>query len=623
MNYLTLEHITKYYGEKCLFEDISFFVDKGNKVAFVAKNGSGKSTLLRLITGQEKPDGDTYNLHCNKNIKIGFLEQEPEFDPEITVLDAVFEGDSPILGTIKRYEMALVLNQEEQIQKSLIEMEDKKAWDYEVKIKQILSKFKITDFAQKTGYLSGGQKKRLALAKIIIEEPDFLILDEPTNHLDIDMIEWLETFLSRDKLTVFMVTHDRYFLDRVCNQILELDQGSLYKYKGNYSTYLENKATRHSIEMRTLERDKKLFNRELEWMRKSPQARSTKAKSRIDSFYDLKEKTNKRITDDKVSLDIVGNRLGKKIIELHKVSKAYGDLKLLDSFEYKFRKRERLGIVGVNGAGKSTFLKLLTGEVQADSGRVVVGETVKIGHYTQDGLPISDDKRVIEVVRDVAEVIPLSNGKEVTAKQMLERFLFPAPQHRVYVSKLSGGEKRRLYLLTILMQNPNFLILDEPTNDLDILTLNVLEEFLLEFSGCMVVVTHDRYFMDKLVEHLFVFEGEGKIKDFNGNYSVYRDQKKQSEQAETKEKTVKKVVSAPEKEEAPKKRKLTYMEKKEFEKLEKEIEKIEARKITISEAFNQADITPEQIKSYSMELGELEKQLATKEERWMELAEFA
>ncbi len=618
MNYLTLENVTKFYGDKMLFDDISFFVDRGHKTAFVAKNGTGKSTLLKVITGVEPVDGEKGKVLLNKNISIGFLEQEPEFQPGQTILEAVLDSDNPILSVLKEYQNALLENKPEKIEAASAKMDNLEAWDVEVRLKQILTRFNVGQLDQQVDILSGGQKKRIALAKVLISEPDFLILDEPTNHLDLDMVEWLEKYLQREKLTVFMVTHDRYFLDRVCNQIVELDNGKIYRYKGNYTYYLEKKAMRQEIEERTRDRDKKTLSNELEWIRRMPKARGTKSKARVDQFYALKEKIGKHIKEEKISFDIIQNRLGKKIVEFYNVKKAYGDFKILENFNYKFTKGERVGIVGVNGAGKSTFLNILTGADEPDSGRVVVGETVLFGHYTQDGLPLRDDKRVIEVVREIADVILLNGGRKMTAKQMLERFLFPAEQHRLYVSALSGGEKRRLYLLTVLLKNPNFLILDEPTNDLDILTLNVLEEFLLEFEGCLVIVSHDRYFMDKLVDHLFVFKGEGEIKDYNGNYTIYRQILKEEKQNQEKPA----VAKAPEKQK-PKstQQKLSYKEKVEFEQLEKDIEKMEARRTEINEKFNDPSLTPEKIKEISIELNQIQESLDEKEMRWMELAD--
>ena len=474
-------------------------------------------------------------------------------------------------------------------------------------------------------HLSGGQKKRLALAQILIDEPEFLILDEPTNHLDLDMIEWLEEYLQSPNLTLFMVTHDRYFLERVCNNIIELDTGVIYKYKGNYSDFLVAKEAREENQAVVLDKTKKLMGKELEWMRRQPKARGTKAKSRIDSFYKIEEKASQKISKDKIHIDVKGSRLGSKILEANYISKSYGDLILVKDFAYKFKKGEKVGIVGPNGAGKSTLLKMLTQEIRPDSGKVVVGGTVVFGHYTQDGIQLESDKRVIDVVRDIAEYIPLEKGNKLTAESLLERFLFSRKQQQVYVSKLSGGEKRRLHLLTILMENPNFLILDEPTNDLDIITLNILEDFLMDFPGCVLVVTHDRFFMDKIVDHLFIFEGDGKIRDYNGQYSDYRvlhkEELEEARQAERdRQKRIIKPTNEKPKDEKPK---LSYEERKEFNRLEKQISVLEEKKEKITEQFNNPNLTPEEIQKLSIQLGELKNGIEEKEMRWMELAELA
>jgi ATP-binding cassette subfamily F protein uup len=498
-------------------------------------------------------------------------------------------------------------------------MDDLKAWDFEAKIKEILFKLKISDLEQRVSSLSGGQKKRLALAKLLIDEPDFIILDEPTNHLDLDMIEWLEEYLQQPNLTIFMVTHDRYFLENVCDTIIEMDGGALYRYKGNYSEYLEKKAIREEIEGVVLGKNRQLLKRELDWVRRMPKARTTKSKSRVDAFYDLKELTNKRPDNDTLELSIKFNRLGSKILELYNVSKSYGDKNLVKDFSYKFKPNERVGIVGTNGAGKSTLLKIITESVLPDSGRIVVGETVQFGYYSQDGIKLNEDKRIIDVVKDIAEVIPLEKGRELTAAQMLDRFLFTRDQHMVYASQLSGGERRRLYLLTVLMKNPNFLILDEPTNDLDILTLNVLEDFLLDFQGCVIIVTHDRYFMDKLVEHVFVFEGDGHIRDFNGTYTEYRIQKDLEEEqrrAANKPQTAAVAKQNPT-------TKLTETERKELKRLENELKTLETRKRDITEKFNDPTISTAQITKLSAELGEIQDKIETKEMRWLELGEMA
>ncbi len=623
MNYLTLEHITKNYGEKNLFDDITLHIDKGQKIALVAKNGTGKSTLLKVLTGEERSEREDSKVFVHKSITTGFLKQEPDFNPSDTVIDTIFDSNNPILSAIRDYEEAMILKKEgPELQAVLEKMEHHKAWDFEVKIKEILTRFNVKDLQQQIGTMSGGQQKRVALAKVLIEEPDFLILDEPTNHLDVDMIAWLEQYLSLPNRTVFMITHDRYFLDRVCNVIYELDQGQLHKYKGNYSYYLEKKAERTEIEAATMDKSKKLLKRELEWVRRQPKARGTKAKSRVDAFHALKDKTSGRVEKSDFKLEFKSERLGKKIVECHNVSKYFGTFKAVEKFNYKFKKRERVGIVGPNGVGKSTFIKLLTKELAPDTGKVVVGETIVFGHYHQEGIQLNADKTVLDVIRDIAEEIPLSSGQKLTPAAFLEKFLFSRKQQRVFVSQLSGGERRRLYLLTVLVKNPNFLILDEPTNDLDILTLNILEEFLDEYPGCLVLVSHDRYFMDKLTEHLFVFEGDGKIKDWNGNYKEYRAWKREQE-AEIRQQEA--VTQKAEKKEKPvsDKPKLTYEQRKEFNRLEKEIEKLEKKKSQLAEKFNDPNITPEIIKETSIQLNEISDTIDEKEMRWLELAELA
>ncbi|MFZ1455308.1 MAG: ABC-F family ATP-binding cassette domain-containing protein, partial [Saprospiraceae bacterium] len=491
MQYLLLENVSRSYGEKVLFKNVNLSISKGDKIALIAKNGSGKTTLLKVIGGEEGSDGENAKITISKEIKTAILKQDPVFDPNATALETIFDTDNEAIVAVRDYEKALTSKDEALLQKCVTRIEDLKAWDLESRIHEILNKLKITDFNQKTGEMSGGQKKRLALAKILIEEPDFLILDEPTNHLDIEMIEWLENFLQQPNLTLFMVTHDRYFLERICNEIIELDNGQTYMYRGNYSQYLEKREARIINDAINLEKTKKLFSKELDWMRRQPQARSTKAKSRIDDFYDIKEKAQVRLNDDEMKINIAASRLGSKILEAHSIVKSFGDKKILDGFTYKFKKGERIGIVGANGTGKSTFLKIITQQLPPDGGKIVVGDTIVFGYYTQDGLIVNEDKMVIDVIRDIAEYIPLDKGFKLSAESLLEKFLFPRPQQRVLVSQLSGGEKRRLYLLTILMKNPNFLILDEPTNDLDIITLNVLEEYLLDFPGCLIIVTHD------------------------------------------------------------------------------------------------------------------------------------
>ncbi len=620
MNYLTLENITKHYGEKTLFEGVDLYVDKGDKIALVAKNGTGKSTLLKVIYGEESSEGETAKVMLHKDVRMGMLLQDPKLPQDANVMEAVFDSDTPAIQAIKRYERAMIFpeNQEE-MQAAIAEMETHKAWDYEARIKEILSRFNISDLNQRIHELSGGQQKRVALAKVLIEEPDFLILDEPTNHLDLDMIEWLEEYLQSPNLTVFMITHDRYFLDRVCNVIYELDRGQLFRYRGNYSYFLEKKAAREENTVANLEKNKKLYKRELDWVRRSPQARGTKAKARVDAFYDIKDKVSVNLSEGEVKMDFKAQRMGKKILEAHNVSKRFGDLTIVEKFDYKFKKRERVGLVGANGTGKSTIINILTQQLKPDTGKIVVGDTIVFGHYAQDGMQLNEDKRVIEVIKDIAEVIPLANGKNLTAASFLERFLFDRKQQQVYVSQLSGGEKRRLYLMTVLMANPNFLILDEPTNDLDILTLNVLEDFLQEYQGCLLVVTHDRYFMDKLVDHLFILEGDGEIRDYNGTYSEYRAMKREEEleaqrmarESQPKEKKVRSDKTG-----------LDYEQRKELNRLEKEIMKLEEKKLKLSEKFNDTSLSADDITQLSIEIGEIQNKLEEKEMRWMELGEL-
>lgn len=625
MNYLTLENVSRSYGEKVLFDHVDLQINKGQKVALIAKNGSGKTTLLRVIAGLEPSEGQNSKVQLRRNIRVGYLPQEPEFFAGHNALEAVFDSDTEIIQTIKRYELALLHPEEHaQLQACLSRMEDLKAWDFEAKAKEILFKLSITSLDQSVSSLSGGQKKRLALAKLLIEEPEFLILDEPTNHLDLDMIEWLEGYLSQPNLTFLMVTHDRYFMERICDHILELDRGQLYKYTGGYSDFLEKKAARTENDSLELDKTKKLYKKELDWMRRSPKARSTKANARIDRFYDIEEKAARRDENDEIQIDLKGQRLGGKILELHYISKSYGPLKIVEDFHYKFKKGEKVGIVGKNGVGKSTFLRLLTQEERPGKGKVIAGETVVLGYYSQDGIDstaAASGKRVIDYIMDIAEYIPLEKGQKLSAAQLLERFLFNRNQQQVYISQLSGGERRRLYLLSILMKNPNFLILDEPTNDLDVITLNILEEWLMAFPGCVIVVSHDRYLLDKLCDHLFIFEGGGKIKDFNGRYMDYRAMLQENLQMQREQAQQEK---SSEKENAPIIRSgsgLTSKEKNEMKRLERDIASLEERKTQIHERFSTAGIGLPEIEKLSKELKTLEENLAEKEMRWMELAE--
>jgi ATP-binding cassette subfamily F protein uup len=618
MNYLSVQDLGKSYGIQTLFKGLNFGIDQGQKVALVARNGTGKTTILRALAGVES--ADTGEIVYRKGIQIAFLQQESYFGNAKTVFEAIYESENPMLLAIREYEAALLNPDDTKVfQRAFDQMDQLEAWDYEVKVNTILSKLKLDDLKQEVSVLSGGQRKRLALAKILIDQPDFLILDEPTNHLDLEMIEWLQEYLTKEQVTLFIVTHDRYFLDAICNEILELEEGELFRYKGNYTYYLEKKQERHAVLQTNIDKAKNLYSKELEWMRRQPKARGTKSKARIESFYGVEKSAKKRIKNDKVQLEVQMTRLGSKILELHKVSKAYGDLNILDQFTYTFKKRDRIGIVGKNGVGKTTVLNMLTGTESIDAGKIVVGDTVVIGYYTQSGMKMDEGKRVIEIVRDIAEYIPLVGGRKMTAAQLLERFLFSKDAQWKHVSVLSGGEKKRLYLLTILMKNPNFLILDEPTNDLDLVTLKVLEDFLDEFEGCMITVSHDRYFMDRLVDHLFVFEGEGQVKDFPGNYTDYRENVSADgklKQTKSKEKVVVKEKVVEEK------RKLTYNEKKEYDTIESVIGALEQEKVTIGVQFNDPDLDAEKIKELGLRLKALDDEIANKTDRWIELAEL-
>lgn len=617
MNYLSLENITKTYGEKVLFDDLSLQVTKGQKIALIAKNGTGKSTLLRVVGGKEGVEGENAKVWMHKGIRSSFLEQEPEFPQGHNLIEAILDSPDPQLRAVQKYRMALLHPlEEESLQISLQELDTLKAWDMEAKVEEILFRLNLTDFEKPVNLLSGGQKKRVALARILLSEPEFIILDEPTNHLDLEMVEWLEEYLKKGNLTLLMVTHDRYFLERVCNQIIELDGGKLYKYSGNYADYLEKKALRIENEGAEWEKNKKLLQRELAWVNRSPQARTTKAKSRVDAFFDLKDKVGKTRVETEMQIEIKGQRMGKKVLELHNVSKAFDDKVILDGFSYKFKPMERVGIVGPNGVGKTTFINLITEVIRPDSGKVVLGENTVFGYYTQDGIQLMEDKRVLDVIQDIAEYIPLAKGLKLSATQLLERFLFSRKQQQVYVSQLSGGEKRRLYLLSILMKNPNFLILDEPTNDLDILTLNVLEDFLMEFPGCVIMVSHDRYFMDKIVDHLFVLEGKGKCIDFNGDYSEYRLVAKEKLQASKREE---KAVAQQSKEIVQKPSAISFEQRKEINKVEKDISKLEEKKKLITNAFDDPQLTPEKIQALSKELNEISSMIEEKELQWISL----
>lgn len=621
------ENLSKRWAETVLFEDISLTVFEGQKVALIAKNGAGKSTLLDLLAGKESPDAGIITL--TNDIKIGYFEQIPQLNPEHDILGEIFETDNEKLKTVKDFELALSQNNQEQIAKISSKMDELNAWDVEVEIKQILTELKIDHLDLKVAELSGGQKKRLALAKILINKPDLLILDEPTNHLDLDMIEWLENYLEKTKATLLMVTHDRYFLDRVCNEIIEMEDNQIYKYQGNYSYFLQKRDERIEMQEATVTKAKNLLRTEMEWMRRMPKARSHKAKYRVDSFSDLQDKAAQKFKSDNVNLSVKSARLGKKIVELEDVSKSFPGVRLIENFTYKFSRAEKVGIVGKNGTGKSTFLNLITRQMIPDSGIIEIGKTIKFGYYKQDGISFDPQERVIDAVTNIAEFISFEDGTKMSAAQMLNHFLFPPESQYNYIEKLSGGEKRRLYLCTVLMQNPNFLILDEPTNDLDIMTLNVLEDYLKAFEGCVVVVSHDRFFMDKIVDHLFVFEGDGEITDFPGNYTIYRNKVlAEKEQMSLREKAVKnnQANDKPSHENqvsVPEKKKLSYKEKREFEMLGPEISTLERQKKDLEAQLNSGELEHEALYQKSEELVEIKTQLDEKELRWLELSELA
>jgi len=618
VNYLSVENIAKSYGELVLFENLSFGINEGQKIGFVAKNGTGKTSILNIIAGLDSPD--TGSVVNRKNIVVTYLSQDPNLNENLTIEETVFDSDNEILKVIARYEKALKNPEDsDAYQIAFEEMDAHQAWDFETLYTQVLSKLKLDDLSKKVKDLSGGQKKRLALANALLSKPDLLILDEPTNHLDLEMIEWLEAFFAKESITLFMVTHDRYFLERVCNEIVELEDGQFYSYKGSYSYYLEKKEARIEAEQAETGKAKQLFKKELDWMRRQPKARTTKSKSRIQDFHEIKERAGKRRSDHQIELEINMERLGSKIVEFHNVSKYFDELQILNKFNFNFIKGERIGIIGKNGTGKSTFLNILTGKMQPDSGKVIIGETIQFGYYTQDGIKIKPGQKVIEVIREFGDFIPLKKGRQISAQQLLERFLFDRKKQYDFVEKLSGGERKRLYLCTVLIQNPNFLILDEPTNDLDIVTLNVLESFLLDFPGCLIVVSHDRYFMDKIVDHLFVFRGNAVIDDFPGNYSDFRTYEDSTEKETKEEKTDTTVPKKSWKKDSDKP-KLTYNEQKEFSKLESEIKKLEAEKVKLEAQFTTQDWSVDQISEKSIELQTLIKTLEIKTERWLELS---
>ncbi|RYY88328.1 MAG: ABC transporter ATP-binding protein [Chitinophagaceae bacterium] len=630
MHYVTAQGLAKSYGVKPLFERLTFHISEGDKIALVARNGSGKSTLLKIVGGQETADDGT--VWVNKDVDVAFFEQEPRLMEKANILDNIFYHDNPVLNCIKQYEDALDKRDEVRSNELLSRMDELGAWDFEAKVKQILGKLNIHNLQQTVGTLSGGQRKRVALARTLIDigfehKHVLLIMDEPTNHLDVEMVEWLEHYLNKENTTLLMVTHDRYFLDSVCEEVWELENGILYTHKGDYSNYLEKKAAREESEAASIEKARNLYRKELEWMRKQPKARTTKSKSRQDNFYEVEKRAKQKLQDQQLELQAKMSRLGGKVAELKKVYKSYGDKAILKGFDYTFKKGERIGIVGKNGAGKSTFVNILQGIEDADSGKINIGDTVVFGNYSQTGLEIKSDLRVIEFVKGIAENFPLANGRFLSAAQFLELFLFSPEQQYTYISKLSGGEKRRLHLLSILFRNPNFLVLDEPTNDLDLPTLSVLENFLLEFGGCLLIISHDRYFMDRLVDHLFVFEGDGIIRDFPGNYSQYREQQKMDAEAEAEARREEKAASAtaiatavPV---AEKKRKLSFKEQREFQQLEAEIPALEKERGALTEKMAAGDLSYDDLQKAAARVAAINEALEEKEMRWLELSELA
>jgi ATP-binding cassette subfamily F protein uup len=623
MNYITVENVTRAFADKVLFKDLSIGINQGQKIGFVAKNGFGKSSLLNIITRAEEPDSG--NVSYRTDLRMAFLSQEPNLNPDMTIEEVILDSDVPTMKIIAAYEHSMANPDDADLmQKALDAMDAANAWDFETKYRQILSKLKLDDLTQKVGKLSGGQKKRIAMAMVLLSDPQLLILDEPTNHLDLEMIEWLEAYFKQEDYTILMVTHDRYFLDRVCNEIIELDQGELYTYKGNYSYYVEKKQERLDVEQTNQEKAQQLFKKELTWMRRQPKARRTKSKSRIDDFYQIKEAASNRRKDHQVELEINMQRLGTKVVELHGISKSFGDKHLIKDFSYNFLRGERLGIIGKNGTGKSTFLNMITGDLDPDMGKVVLGETLKIGYYTQGGIEAKPGMKVIDVVKQYGEFIPLNKGKIISASQLLERFLFDNKKKHDFVEKLSGGERKRLYLCTVLIQNPNFLILDEPTNDLDIPTLNVLENFLMDFPGCIIVVSHDRYFMDKIVDHLFVFNQSGTITDFPGNYSDFRayvgntDLVLDKDAGEVTPAPVKKPIAAPQtaSTSGP-----TRDQQKMLSRMENKIKQLEEQKKKLQDSFLNPDIHADQMTENSLQLEKTKSQQEIVEMEWLELSE--
>ncbi|MFT3844444.1 MAG: ABC-F family ATP-binding cassette domain-containing protein [Lacibacter sp.] len=625
MHYVSAEGLSKSYGITPLFSNITFHIEEGDKIALVARNGSGKSTLLKILAGKETADEGICRLH--KDVDIALFEQEPGFDESKTILDNIFQHSHPVIDAIKKYESISEEGSVEQLNAAIVKMDELGAWDFDAKVKQILGKLNIHHLQQTVGTLSGGQRKRVALARTLIDigfdhKHVLLIMDEPTNHLDVEMVEWLEHYLNKENITLLLVTHDRYFLDAVCEEIWELDGSNLYRYRGDYENYLEKKTARVESELASIDKAKNLYRKELEWMRKQPKARTTKSKARQDNFYEVEAKAKLRMEDQQLQLNMKMNRLGGKVVEMKKVYKSFGDKQILKGFDYTFKKGERAGVVGKNGAGKSTFIDILQGIQQADSGKINVGDTVIFGNYSQSGLLVKEDMRVIEFVKNIAESFPLASGGSLSAAQFLQLFLFDPDKQYTFISKLSGGEKRRLHLLSILFRNPNFLILDEPTNDLDLPTLAVLENFLSEYPGCLLIVSHDRYFMDRLVDHLFVFEGDAVVRDFPGNYSQLRIWQKEQEkqEAETKEPEIKKAV--PQTPSIEVKKRFSFKEKREFEQLQKEIEELTTEKETITQKLNSGSLSFEELQTFSNRIGEVTSLLDEKEMRWLELSEY-
>lgn len=631
MTYLSTENLSKNYGIKTLFEGLSFGISKGDKTALIAENGTGKSTLLQILAGNEEPDHG--EVMIQNGINIGFLEQEPVLDEELTIREYIAQDDNEVVQTIRRYHEALQAQAEDfnaqtrnAFEKASNAMDRAGAWDYEQRMEQILGKLNIHDLDQPIATLSGGERKRVALAFVLLDDPDLLILDEPTNHLDIAMIEWLEQYLTQTNMTLLMVTHDRYFLDRICDHILELEGGTLYHHKGNYEYFLQKRAERQEVERKAAYKANQLYKKELDWMRRSPKARTTKSKSRIDRFHETREKADPGQDDPELRLTIDMPRLGGKILELKNVSKSFDDQKIVDGFYYTFETGERIGIIGKNGAGKSTFLDMITGKEPANSGKIRTGKTITFGHYEQAGLEFDDDERVIDVIEQEAKIIKLANGKKISASRFLEHFMFTSEMQYTPVRKLSGGEKRRLALMKVLIENPNFLILDEPTNDLDLLTLNKLEEFLLEFEGCLIIVSHDRFFMDKLVDHYFIFEGDGQIRDFNGTYEEYRTQKLKEESSESqgsKKKSSAGSNRSNQNDVATKEEQLNYNERREFNKLEQKIAKLEGKKEKLETKLSTGDLEREELQEQSERYSELSQEIEAHTARWFELAERA